>query len=356
MKSDHSSTPQQTILYRRASLSLSASAYPDKQAARLLQQTTYGTEGVRYRQTGQETKLNQLHKPTFFHLYQQHELIGLYCLDQRPLDFPGASVAGYYGRYLAVRDDEQGKGYGQLLKTTAVEYIGQHGSSPRLFYSYIEARNTRSMAASLRENFKSIAQLKTFMFRRFSPKRDARFNQASLPDPGKVLKLIQRQYANYGFQHFLNIDYQNHYFTLEENGRILVGVQANPIVWKLIHIPGKLGPLIRYVAPFVPGLRRFFNPSRQSFVTLEGVYIEEGRTELLPLLLESVLAHFKVHTAMWQIDEKDPFIQLLNSQLMGLLSQFQPGITTHVMVKAVGLPPTIDLGRNPVYVSSFDYS
>ncbi|RYF45411.1 MAG: hypothetical protein EOO39_51340, partial [Cytophagaceae bacterium] len=86
------------------------------------------------------------------------------------------------------------------------------------------------------------------------------------------------------------------------------------------------------------------------------VYLREGQVELLPLLLESVLAHFKVHTALWQFDVKDPFIQLLNSHPMGWLSQFQPGVTTHVMVKAVDLPPAIQLGKEPVYVSSFDYT
>ncbi|MCX6212848.1 GNAT family N-acetyltransferase [Spirosoma sp.] len=356
MKSDHFAFLGQNILFQRDSLSLCVSTNADPQAAALLQQTTYGTEGIRYRQLGQEIKLKQLHQPNFFHLYDQTELIGLYCLDQRPIDFPCATVNSYYGRYLAVRDDAQGNGYGQLLKTTAVNYISQNVSGPLLFYSYIESKNTRSIAASLRENFASVARLKTFMFRRFSPHIDERFNVVSVADADSILNAIRRQYATYGFRNFLNINYRNHYFTLKENGRIVAGIQANPIVWKLIHIPGKLGPFIRYIAPFVPGLRRFFNPSRQSFVALEGVFFEDGRTDLLPILLESVLSHFNVHTAMWQIDEKDPLINQLNSRQMGRLSQFQPGVTTHVMVKAVDLPSSIDLGRSPAYVSSFDYS
>jgi GNAT superfamily N-acetyltransferase len=349
-------TSKQEILFSQDSLSISVSADADEQAVTLLEQTTYGTKGVRYQQTGQKIKLKQLHNPYFFHLYQHQELIGLYCLDQRPVDFPGTSVNGFYGRYLAVRSDVQGKGYGQLLKSSAIEYITKNVSEPYLFYSYIEAKNTRSMAASLRENFESVAKLKTFMFRRFAPNVDARFNLVSVPDTDRILNLVKKQYRGYGFQNFLNINYNNHYFTLEENGHVLAGVQANPIVWKLIHIPGKLGPFIRNVAPYIPGLRRFFNPSKQAFVTLEGVYMEEGRSDLLAVLLESVLAHFKAHTAMWQIDERDPLIHLLNSQQMGPLSQFQPGVITHVMAKAVGIPSMIELGREPVYVSSFDYS
>lgn len=212
------------------------------------------------------------------------------------------------------------------------------------------------MAASIRKSFESVATLRTFMFRRFSPKKDVRFKVASSNDTGKILNLVRSQYADYGFQNFLNINYNNNYFFLEENGRILAGVQANPIIWKLVHVPGKLGPFIRYVAPLVPGLRRFFNPAKQSFVALEGVYIGEGQSELIHILLESVLAHFNTHTGMWQIDHKDPLNQLMNSPNMGRLSQFQPGVTTHVMVKAVGLPSTIELSRAPAYISSFDYS
>lgn len=348
--------PKRALLYQQDSLSLFVSAQVDPDAISLLKQTTYGTEGIRYRQTGQEDKLYQLHNPRFFQLYIRQILIGFYCLDQRPVGFPSASFSGYYGRYLAVKDDYQGKGFGQLLKSTAINYLTQSAPLPHLFYSFIEEKNTRSMKASLKDSFVSVAQFKTYMFRRFSPKVDSRFHIASLVDPAKALRLVQRQFAHYGFQNFINISYQNHYFTLEENGQVLAGVQANPIIWKLVQIPGMLGPIIRYVVPAVPGLRRFFNPSRQSFVVLEGVYVDKNRPDMLPILLESVLAHFKIHTAMWQIDEKDPMMELIKGQKMGMLSQFQPGVTTHLMVKAVGFPATAELSKYPAYMSCFDYS
>ena len=347
---------KQVLLYQRGALTLFVSAQADPDAIRLLKHTTYGTEGIRYRQTGQADKICHLHKPYFFQLYSHEQLIGYYCLDQRPVGFPSASFLGYYGRYLAVKDDYQGKGFGQLLKSTAINYLTKSAPLPHLFYSFIEEKNTRSVKASLKENFVSVAQFKTYMFRRFSPKVDSRFQITSLVDPANALKLVQRQFAHYGFQNFININYQNHYFTLEENGQVIAGVQANPIIWKLVHIPGMLGPIIRHIAPTLPGLRRFFNPSSQSFVVLEGVYVDKNRPDLLPVLLESVLAHFKIHTAMWQIDAKDPMLELIKGQKMGMLSQFQPEVTTHLMVKAVGFPATFDLAKDPAYMSCFDYS
>lgn len=346
----------QVLLYQQGSLSLFVSTQADPDAINLLHHITYGTEGIRYRQTGQEDKICQLNDPYFFQLYNRQKLVGFYCIDQRQVGFTETSVTSYYGRYLAVQDDFQGKGYGQLLKSTAIIYLTKRETLPHLFYSFIEAKNTRSMKASLKESFVSVSQFKTYMFRRFSPKIDSRFQIASLVDPASALKLVQRQFAQYSFQNFININYQNHYFTLEENGQVLAGVQANPIVWKLVHIPGMLGTIIRHVAPAVPGLRRFFNPPRQSFVVLEGVYVDKNRPDLLPVLLESVLAHFKIHTAMWQIDEKDPVMAFIKGQKMGILSQFQPGVTTHLMVKAIGLPATIELSKDPAYMSCFDYS
>lgn len=354
MTSSAIKAPQHTLLYQHERLSLILSDKADQQAIPLLQQTTYGTRGVRYRQTGQEKKINRLNNPFFFHLYNHTELIGFYCLDQRPVNFPNAKVGAYYGRYLVVREDVQGKGYGQLLKTTATTYVAQHEAKPYLLYSYIEAKNSRSLAASYNENFQSVAQLKTFLFRRFSPKKDKRFQLISNPD--KLMSFVKTQYSYYGFQHFKVTHDQGLYFTLEEDGQLLACIRANPICWQFIELQGRLGPLLKQLAPLLPGIRRFFNPAKQEFVVIDGVFLQSGHENLLPVLLESVLAYFGLHTIMWQIDQKDPMIDWLTGPQMGVFSQFQAEVTTHVMVKTEGLPTTIVPGREPVYVSSFDYS
>jgi RimJ/RimL family protein N-acetyltransferase len=345
------------VLHEQNGLALSVSSQADPQTVSLLTQTLYGTDGIRYRQTGQAHRIEQLSDPLFFQLYNSHQtLIGLYCLDKRPVGFRGEPVQAYYGRYLAVSADQQGKGFGQLLKATAVEYVQARQSDPYLFYSYIEAKNTRSMAASYRAGFTSVAQLSTYLFRRFTPRPDRRVRPLLPAESALAHQLVADQYAQYGFQHFARINAQRPFFVLEEEGRVVAGVQASPIQWELVHLPGQLGSLFRYVAPHVPGLRRFFNPASQLFLTLEGVCVAPGRADLLAPLLESVMSHYNIHTAMWQIDERDPLRSLLATSGMGPLSGFQAGVTTHVMAKAIDLPASITLARDPVYVSSFDYS
>jgi hypothetical protein len=59
---------------------------------------------------------------------------------------------------------------------------------------------------------------------------------------------------------------------------------------------------------------------------------------------------------LWQLDEKDPIRALLSNQSMGLLSGYQKGVRTHVLVKPVNISlDQLAIGA-PVYVSSFDFA
>ena len=111
------------------------------------------------------------------------------------------------------------------------------------------------------------------------------------------------------------------------------------------------------VLPLSAITRRFFNPSAYQFVTLEGIYVKEGREEIFSVLLESALAHFGCHSALLQIDANDPLNALLmDSKQMGPLSGFQKNIKAHVMIKATSEEKRLTDSESPVYVSSFDFS
>lgn len=328
----------------------------DPEGLTLLKNTVYGTNGIRYQHTNQETKVGDLASPFFFHLWQGSQLIGLYCLDERPLVMENQSITGFYGRYLSVAESCSKKGYGRLLKQKAMEYIQRHTPSPLLFYSYIEEQNTRSMAISLRENFRSIARLKTYFFRRYAPLKDKRFGVATADELTRIIPLLSRFYRHHTFKTFAHIGYQGQYFVLKEGGQIVAGVQANPVCWRFSQMPGRWGPFIMKLAPLFWFSRWYFNPPRQAFAVLEGVYHREGRAELLPILLESVLAHLRIHSVMWLIDERDPLIGWLSQKAMGPFSSFRTGIKTHVLVKSVETPDEWLADQRPVYVSCFDYS
>ena len=325
-------------------------------AEALLKRTVYGTNGVRYRHTGQEQKVSQLHNPRFFELVQDGQLIGLYCLDERQIQAGINPIKAFYGRYLAVDDQHKGKGYGRLLKKEAIQYVEKHVAKPFVFYSYIEEKNTRSVAISAGEGFRSVAILKTFIFRRYSPRINPRFRQLALSQIPEICRLLERTYAKYTFRTFAHIGYQTNYFVLQEGDEIIAGIQANPVCWQFLNMPGLGGWAMMHLLPALSITRRFFNPANYAFVVLEGLYLKKGAENRLYALLESILAHFGLHSALWQIDTKDPHLPLLTDPQAGALSGFQKDVRTHAMVKAMGIHEDQLALNLPQYISCFDFA
>lgn len=54
-----------------------------------------------------------------------------------------------------------------MLKQQVVQYIERTWPQPQLFYSYVEASNTRSLQISRTAGFEVLGQLEAFAFGRF---------------------------------------------------------------------------------------------------------------------------------------------------------------------------------------------
>lgn len=339
-------------------LTLTVASALDPAALLLLQRAVYGTDGIRYVQTGQEVKAANLHDPLFFHLYRNAQLVGLYCLDRRSLTGLDQPVTGYYGRYLAVSDTAQGLGYGKLMKQSAVAYVDQNTSDARIFYSFIEEKNIRSMAISERMGFESVATLKTFFYRRWRPAPDDRIQQATADDINDVQLLFHQEYQGHAFKTFDRIGYQQQYYVIRAQGQIVAGIQANSVRWQFRQVTLfgflRLGNWFIRAVSRVTLLNRMLNLENYRFAALEGIYLRSGYENLLPVLLDGVLFQLGLHTAMMLVDERDPTVARLKTLATGI-SGFKNDVRTHVMVRAAGVSGD-PIGRSPVYVSSFDFT
>ncbi|GAB4016108.1 hypothetical protein GCM10028808_43490 [Spirosoma migulaei] len=341
------------VLIQNNTVSLVVKRVADMAAVDLLQNTLYGTKGIRYRQTGQERKIPELFNPLFFHLYINGSLQGLYCLDRRVVE-GNSRVEAFYGRYLAVSKAYQRKGYGKLLKTEAVKYVRTLIPEPFLFYSYVEEKNIRSLILSQQLDFRSITTLKTFVFRHLYPVVDKRF--CRLDDHSLALPLLKAYYKNYSLAVYDKVFENGNYFILKEGQTILAGVHASPTTWQFDHMPGLMGWIMMNGFPKLPILKKLFKPT-YTFLSLEGIYLSQGSESLLAVLIESVLAHFKLHAALVQIDTRDKLIHTVQVN-KGRLSGFQKGVSTHVLVKPISLTDSQFkcIQDGVVYVSSFDFT
>ncbi len=344
-----------SIFYQEGQITITVGQTFDDFAVALLKKTIYGTKGPKYQHTGQEVKLRDIKNPIFFILRRKDETIGFYCLCEREIGVGTEKYLGYYGRYLAVDENYKGNGYGKLLKKVAVEYVETHGSSPSVLYSYIEENNTKSLIISQKMGFASITTLDTVVFSRLYPKADNRVSRINKIELPAILEKLESQNADTIFRTFENINYQNNYFILKENGRIVAGLQANPARWKIIEMAGLGGKILLKVLPNIPILKRLINPENYDFVAIEGIFIESGSDEFLYPLMEGVLHHFSMTSALFELDSKSKILKIFKDRgNLGLLNAVKKDVKTHVMIKSFNNKLRIPNGE--AYVSSFDFT
>jgi L-amino acid N-acyltransferase YncA len=346
---------KKSIVYQEGELTISMGGTFDNSIVNLLKKTIYGTNGPKYQHTGQELKLQNLKNPIFFTLRKQEDTIGFYCLCEREIWIGTEKYLGYYGRYLAVDENHQGNGYGKLLKKNATEYVESNGTSPSVLYSYIEENNTRSFNISQKMGFKSISTLETIIFSRLYPKSDnrvTRINKVELPE---ILEKLESQNTHTIFRTFENINYQNNYFVLKENGRIVAGLQANPTRWKIVEMSGIGGKILLNVLPYIPILKRLINPKKYDFLAIEGVFMESDAEGYLYPLIEGVLHHFSMSSALFQLDSQSAILNLFKKRGdLGLLNAMKKDLKTNVMIKSINNKSPVPHGE--AYVSSFDFT
>ena len=344
------------IIFQNEEVKIVLELLPNNDAIKLLKKSIYGTNGPKYIHTGQEVKIINLKKALFFRLIKDENTIGFYCLCKRITSSNQGTYNGFYGRYLAVDSAVQGKKYGSLLKNVAVAYVEKNEEKPMAFYSYIEENNIKSLNISKREGFTSIATLKTTLFTRISPKANDYLEQIKEVEVEIFKDILQQYYSKYAILNLENINYQNNYFVVRHKGEIVAGLQANPVEWKIVEMEGFSGKILMNVLPYLPILKKIFNPNAYQFLAIEGVYLKPGFEHELYPLIEGVLNHFSIYSALFQLDSNDVLIKIFNKNgNLGILNSIKKDITTHVMVKTQGIS-TIKNDDKVVYVSSFDFT
>jgi hypothetical protein len=338
------------IFFNEDNLSIYVSDTYNNEALELLENAVFGNKGIRYKHTNLHQTLSKLINPYFFYLYQQDELIGFYCLCKRNINFNQKNIDAFYGRYFVSK--HMGFGHGKLLKYQAVKYAESINVRSILFYSYIEQNNIHSLNISKNQNFISHAQIQSFLFFRFSPKICVNIDKISKNEISTIRELLKHNYKEHSLLLLENIGYDGNYFVYKENGQIIAGLQANPVLWKIIKIDGLLGRLLKTIDK-IPYLNRMLNTNYQ-FLAIEGIYLKaDCKEDILYKLLEHTLAHFKFNTALLQLDQKDILAKkLVLDKKLGIVNQLNETIITHVMLKT----ETHNIDESPIYISSFDFA
>ena len=99
------------------------------------------------------------------------------------------------------------------------------------------------------------------------------------------------------------------------------GVQVEPQRWKIHSLAGAGGAIALHALPKIPLLRDLFNPKNFRFLKVGNIFFDEGQPKAVFELLEAVLAHHQLKTAMMFWDKESPvYKQIATAGRFGLLN------------------------------------
>lgn len=287
----------------------------------LLNETIYGTKGLRYSHLDHEEKLANTINPDFHTLWDNDVVVAVTAYCKRMVSSGTKMYPAYYIRYFAVKTTHQGNGLGKHLNELVEKGYLATLTEPTLFYGYIEKKNARSLKVSKHFKQEYMGDFKASIFSRFRPQLNSRFEKIN---PIEYETFVTQHYSQHALFLTDKLGYKNQCYGIRENGHLVAAVQANPVSWKIHSLPGFTGWLSRNVLHFIPILGRLAPRSTFDFVAFEGLRTRPDHEDKIIPLLASCLATHKMYVGMNYFDVKDPiFIFLEQLKGMGLMRKIQ---------------------------------
>lgn len=342
----------------------------------LLNKTLWGTPGgTVYQHLDTEETIGHIISPLFFSLQRFDNLLCTVCLSERKININDLKIKSKYVCYLAANQSISGKGSRNKTKRSKepnglikvfmkdvfskgiFQYDSNFKKEKSIFYAYVESDNEQSLHLCTHFGFMSVRKMTTLAFSRFTPKSSQQVRKARPEEYDQIGNSIVRQYSNHNFLCLDYLFYRGNYFIAEVDGKIVAGVQANPVNWSFKNLPGLSGKVLLKVLPYIPYFRRLINPKKFEFSAFEGLFCEEGYEWMLDTLFESVLSIQKRNSALIWLDVDCPVQVIIRENCkLGIMDMINSNGSGEIIVRGEGLSEEewISLGQKPMYISCFD--
>lgn len=369
------------ILFEKGPWQIEKTFEPADDVVDLFADTIWGSPGkTLMQQLGIRDRIPKLKNPCFLLLRRAGELKAGLTVCPRTISFHGQAVNSFYIRFFSFVERFRNKkpnkknssadnnsfiNPNSVLKQVALKFL----SSPEailapdkltekaIYYAYVESENIRSLNQVRSFGFEQIGRFNTVSFSRFSPKKNGAVSRVEEKDKAFVLAKVQERYKGYGLFFSEHLFYEDNYFVIKKDGKIVAGAQASSVNWVLHNLPGFSGTITLKIMPYVPFISRLFNPANFRFAVFEGIFALPGFEEELFTLFESILAEFKLNSALMWMDEQSELTHFFqNSGQLGLLNQLNTGTPVNVMARFINFSPeeVEHLKKQTVYVSALD--
>jgi hypothetical protein len=339
----------------------------------LLEDTIWGTPGaMRYQHLDTAEKIAALPRPWFLYLEKEEETIGVLCLDQRQIDGMDAFYIRYFsfaegmrrkGTDEAEHEIPASRGQGAFKRFSSSFFekpnalLESASTTKAIFYAYVELENARSRDMVKQMGLNQCGQFNTLVFSRLFPKKNENVRRARPDEQPQLRRLVAQHYQNHAFFTDHGLFYKDNYFVLEVNGQVVAGLQAHVVHWKVMEIPKLSGKIMMTLMPWIPLLRRLFNPNAFNFAAIEGLFWLPGHEHQIQNLLEGSLATLGLHTALLWLSPESPVHETVKANVsMGLLQRFKNNLPATVVMRPYGYSEEeLELlMKHPPYISAFD--
>lgn len=323
------------ILDSNRILQVEARSGADTQLLKHIKSTVLGTPGrLRYQLTGIEEKLDHIRDIDFMVLTRKDRILGSVGFVYRNSYFRGESVKSYYIRFFSInaplrskkqhkdnfRDQKRGS---NMIRDISFPYVadpsrlkGNSDSDERSFvYAYVESQNFRSMNFGEQIIPTVIGKYKTIIFSRLNAKPQSGLRRIQQNEKKLMRGRIMEMYHNYNLFTDENLFFENNYFVLEEDGEIVAGAQVHPETWKILEMKGRMNKFLLKVLPYVPVMRKIFNPSAFRFLGVEGIWVKKGCEGYLDRFFEGLCHLFHCHFILTWADIQSDLYKMLVTNL-----------------------------------------
>ena len=332
----------------------------------LLQDTVIGTNGLQYQLKDTADKIHQLHRPHFLYLERNDQSIGNITICKRHIKINEEVIDSNYLRYFAFNKIFQGSGekrnsnsafhkyFKALFETSNFDPINPK-KDKALYWAFIDPENLRSFSMNEKLGFQTIGQFKTTAFSRISPKSSPFVRKSTAEEEDHILALTRNFYKDFNFFSDVHLFANNNYYVFVKDGEILAGIQANPIRWKVLALPGISGKFMLKSLPYIPGIKKLMNPMNHRFLATEGLFWMHGYESYLEEFLSGILAMSNHHSVLLWTDDQNNMLEKLDVR-WGLMNKIKSDNHINIVAKFIDFQSVEvdEIKSKKKYLSGFD--
>lgn len=270
-----------------------------------LEDTTFGTSGLRYRRLGVREQLARLQDSVFVELELASSLVGTYVLAGSPLQGAKPDTRGLYRGLLTVRRDMRGKGLGRLLVTRTFEWlesVSRDAAQPVISWGCIERANVRSLQLLESLGATSVGSLESLTAYVQWPRDRLPVDELDESASAEIAAAVETTFDDCGLR--IPSRPTGRYYAVTSNGSIAAGARATLTRIDMATTGGAWDWLYRYLLRFVPAARRRFDPGNFTYLRLTDIVIRDGEEAVWKDFLATLLARHGAHMAMFMLDPR----------------------------------------------------